>query len=122
MSSPLRIFVTGGAGFIGSALVRHLIGETDHHVLNVDALTYAGNLASVAPVETSDRYTFARRHLRRRRNGAPDQGLSARRRNPSRRRIARGPLHRWTSRLYPDQSGGNIHPAFRGAGLLARSG
>ena len=41
-----RILVTGGAGFIGSALVRHLIANTDHEVLNVDALTYAGYLPS----------------------------------------------------------------------------
>lgn len=57
--SGLRILVTGGAGFIGSALVRHLVGNTDHAVLNVDALTYAGNLTSVAPVAESNRYRFA---------------------------------------------------------------
>ena len=58
--TSLRILVTGGAGFIGSALVRHLIANTPHQVLNVDALTYAGNLSSVAGVADSDRYRFAR--------------------------------------------------------------
>ncbi len=55
-----RILVTGGAGFIGSALVRHLIANTEHEVLNVDALTYAGNLSSLGPVGDSDRYRFAK--------------------------------------------------------------
>lgn len=54
----MRIFVTGGAGFIGSALVRHLIENTDHVVLNFDKLTYAGTLTTVERVADSDRYQF----------------------------------------------------------------
>ena len=52
--------MTGGAGFIGSAVVRRLIMTTDAVVINVDRLTYAGNLDSVAPVSGSPRYTFER--------------------------------------------------------------
>ncbi len=55
---PLRFLVTGGAGFIGSAVVRKLIGETEHEVCVVDKLTYAGNLASLEPVSRSNRYRF----------------------------------------------------------------
>jgi dTDP-glucose 4,6-dehydratase len=54
----LRILVTGGAGFIGSAVIRHLIDETEHVVANVDKLTYAGNLESLTAVEGSPRYSF----------------------------------------------------------------
>ena len=54
----MTILVTGGAGFIGSELVRQLIAETDVDVINVDALTYAGNLESVAEAAASPRYRF----------------------------------------------------------------
>jgi dTDP-glucose 4,6-dehydratase len=52
------ILVTGGAGFIGSALVRHLLTQTEHTVVNVDKLTYAGNPESLTPVLPSERYHF----------------------------------------------------------------
>ncbi|MEN3379993.1 MAG: dTDP-glucose 4,6-dehydratase [Hyphomicrobiales bacterium] len=55
-----RILVTGGAGFIGSAVVRQAIRETDHQVVVVDKLTYAGNMDSLAPVSNDPRYAFER--------------------------------------------------------------
>lgn len=54
----MKIIVTGGAGFIGSAVVRLLIRETEHEVLNIDKLTYAGNLESLKEVADSPRYRF----------------------------------------------------------------
>ncbi len=55
----MKILVTGGAGFIGSAVVRHIIQDTDNIVLNVDKLTYAGNLESLATVADNPRYQFS---------------------------------------------------------------
>ena len=56
----MRILVTGGAGFIGSALVRRIIQDTPYEVLVYDKLTYAGNLASLAPAASDPRYRFKR--------------------------------------------------------------
>ncbi|MDH0434589.1 dTDP-glucose 4,6-dehydratase [Aeromonas caviae] len=54
----MKILVTGGAGFIGSAVVRHIIRDTQDVVINLDKLTYAGNLESLAEVSSSGRYAF----------------------------------------------------------------
>ena len=54
----MRLLITGGAGFIGSALIRYLLQHTPHHVINLDKLTYAGNLESLASVAEHPRYHF----------------------------------------------------------------
>ena len=54
----MRVIVTGGAGFIGSAVVRHLVLEKGYEVLNIDALTYAGYLPSLKAVEEKANYRF----------------------------------------------------------------
>ena len=54
----MKILVTGGAGFIGSAVIRHIIHNTEDEVLNIDKLTYAGNLESLKEIDQNPRYTF----------------------------------------------------------------
>lgn len=67
-----RFLITGGAGFIGSAVARRLINETPHHILIVDKLTYAGNLDSLAPIAGDPRYAFAQADIA---DGARMRGL-----------------------------------------------
>jgi dTDP-D-glucose 4,6-dehydratase len=58
---PVKTFlITGGAGFIGSALIRHIINDTNYKVVNIDKLTYAGNLESLESIEGNERYVFER--------------------------------------------------------------
>jgi len=54
----MRFLITGGAGFIGSAVIRHIINNTEHGVINVDKLTYAGNLESLESIKNNARYAF----------------------------------------------------------------
>ena len=60
----MRVLITGGAGFIGSALVRHFIRETSNEIHNVDALTYAGNPSSLSGISRSERYSFSQADIR----------------------------------------------------------
>ena len=56
--NPKKLLITGGAGFIGSAVIRYIINNTNYSVVNIDKLTYAGNLESLTSVENDPRYTF----------------------------------------------------------------
>ena len=117
-----RILVTGGAGFIGSAVARHIIRDTPHQVLVVDKLTYAGNLDSLAPVSNDPRYAFVRADIA---DAAEDaravRELPARRRDASRGREPRRPLDRRAGRVHPDQRGRHLRAAAGRARLLARA-
>jgi dTDP-glucose 4,6-dehydratase len=59
----MRVLVTGGAGFIGSAVCRHFVSDLEYDVVVVDDLTYAGNLASLAPIASSPRYSFEKHDI-----------------------------------------------------------
>lgn len=59
----MNIFVTGGAGFIGSALIKFLINKTSHNIFNIDKLTYAANLKSLESVEKNKNYTFIKEDI-----------------------------------------------------------
>ena len=54
----MRIIITGGAGFIGSAFIRKFINKSDIQILNIDKLTYAGNLTAISEAEKQPNYTF----------------------------------------------------------------
>jgi len=54
----MKIFITGGAGFIGSSVIRHILTETNHSIVNIDSLTYAGNLESLSTINESYKYIF----------------------------------------------------------------
>tara|TARA_B110000114_G_scaffold182024_1_gene220532 strand:+ start:584 stop:1612 length:1029 start_codon:yes stop_codon:yes gene_type:complete len=59
----MNIIITGGAGFIGSTLIKYIISNSNDSILNIDNLTYAGNLKSLASVKDSDRYSFSKTNI-----------------------------------------------------------
>jgi dTDP-glucose 4,6-dehydratase len=93
----VKILVTGGAGFIGSAVCRHLINDTDHSVVNLDKLTYAASLGSVASIEADPRYRFVQGDILDRAFVADLLKAEQPDGKP------RGPLDRRARRLHPDQ-------------------
>ncbi|WP_415502389.1 NAD-dependent epimerase/dehydratase family protein [Acetobacter orientalis] len=56
----MRILLTGGCGFIGSAVIRHIINSTSHTILNIDAMTYAASASTVESVAANERYHFSK--------------------------------------------------------------
>lgn len=59
-----NVLVTGGAGFIGSNFVKHMLKTYDYHIINLDALTYAGNLENLEDIKENDKYTFVKGDIR----------------------------------------------------------
>ena len=99
----MKVMVTGGAGFIGSAVCRLLVGELNTTVLNVDKLTYAANLESLRAIEANPRYVFRRSGCR----SPPSGGISC------------GPFDRRSRRIYQDQRRGHLRPSGGRARTLA---
>jgi dTDP-glucose 4,6-dehydratase len=118
----MKIMVTGGCGFIGSAVCRHLIRDLGFSVVNVDKMTYAASEGA----RGSDRLRPALqlpqgRHLRPRGDAEGDGARRRRRRHASRRRKPCRPLDRRAGRLHPDQHHGHLRAAAGGAVLLRQS-
>ena len=118
--SMQTILVTGGAGFIGSCFVRGCIADGPARIVNLDKLTYAGNLDSLEPVAGDPRPRVRPGRHRRPRAGRPAAGRApAGGHRPLRRRVARRPLDRRPGRSSSDQRRGHVRAAGRRAGLLA---
>ena len=99
----MKIFVTGGAGFIGSNFITHVLGVAQNYsVVNFDKLTYAGNLANLDSVASNPRYTFIKGDICDAARGRSSHGWLPRR-HSFRRRVSRGPKHLRSSAHDPNQ-------------------
>ena len=116
------IFVTGGAGFIGSAVVRHLLRNTHARVINIDKFTYAANLDSLPGTNENLNYAFEKqcicdspglRHL--------FEEIPARRGDEPRRRKPCRSIDRRARRIHPNQHRRYLHPFAGNVALLARA-
>ena len=123
MTSPNTVLVTGGAGFIGSNFVLDWIAATGESVVNLDALTYAGNRENLASLDGDPRHRFVQGDILDR--PLLDELLRpapAARRDPLRRREPRRPQHPRPGGVREDQRRRHLHPARGGAPALGRAG
>ena len=115
-----KVLVTGGAGFIGSAVCRHLVGAGACRAQSRQAHLRRQSAASLAAIDNAPSYRFAKVDIcDRARDDRGVRDLRARRRDPSRRRNPRRPLDRRPRRVHPDQHRRHVHAARGGARLLA---
>ncbi len=115
------IIITGGAGFIGSHVVRLFVDKyPDYRIINVDKLTYAGNLANLKDVEDRPNYRFVR-HLRFRGHAHPDGGGARGRNHPSGCREPCGQEHQGSVHIRQDECPGYSVAAPGREGILGIS-
>ena len=107
----MRVLVTGGAGFIGSAVCRHFVSDLKYDVVVVDKLTYAGNLASLAPIASSPHFAFEKHDICEARRSTRSLRSTNRRGRPSCCRKPRRSIDLRIGRVREDECAWHIHAA-----------